>query len=111
LLCILAQLLTFLPAPSGALVVASIMQRTSDEETFYYMTAIANRRPLQVSIYSQTHLIRCMRLLVISDILMCSFEQVSPLATQAAFMVKDAAESNMKFFSASQSEAWFAADN
>ena len=87
------------------------MQRTSDEETFYYMTAIANRRPLQVSIFSQTHLIRCMGLLVIFDLLMCSFEQVSPLATQTAFMVDDAAESDMKFFSASQSEACFAAIN
>lgn len=30
--------------------VASVFQRTSDEDTFYYMTALANRRPLQVSI-------------------------------------------------------------
>jgi hypothetical protein len=31
------------------IVVASITQRTSDEKTFYYMTAMVNRRPLQVS--------------------------------------------------------------
>ncbi len=52
-----------------------------------------------------------MGLLVIFHLLMCSFEQVSPLATQTAFMVDDAAESDMKFFSASQSEACFAAIN
>ncbi len=40
--------MTIAAAPSGAIVVASVMQRTSDEETFYTMTAIANRRPLQV---------------------------------------------------------------
>jgi hypothetical protein len=37
-------------APGTATVIASVIQRTSDDETFYVMTAMANRRPLQVKI-------------------------------------------------------------
>ncbi len=83
--------MTIAAAPSGALVVASVMQRTSDEETFYTMTAIANRRPLQV--------VRCQPL--IKAFFICSFRQVSPLATQAAFMADDVAKTEMSFASAS----------